>query len=138
MSKTRTPDDWQTRASAMMRRQRSAWIGTIVTTAIGFGLFVVGTEQSDGLVRTGVMIAGLALIVVGLLWGTLIYMLVIDEQERDANLWATYGGLTVYMTLFCARFLADTAGIALPLTHDGIFGTTMIVTLIIFTWKRFS
>ncbi len=137
MTNTRTPDDWQTRAKAMMRRQRSAWIGTIIAMAIGFALFGAGT-QAGGMVRGGLMLAGLSLIVIGLLWGTLVYMQVIDEQERDANLWATYGGLTVYMTLFCAQFLADMAGITLPLTHDAIFVTTMIVTLIIFTWKRFS
>lgn len=132
-----TRDDWQTRAGAMLRRQRSAWIGTIITMGIGFGLFVFATEQTEGTFRAGLMLAGLALIVVGMLWGTLIYMQVIDEQERDANLWATYGGLVVYMVLFMARFLGEVAGVSLPLSDVGIFLATMIVTLAVFTWKRF-
>lgn len=137
MSNKRTPDDWQTRASAMMRRQRSAWIGTIVTMGIGFGLFLWGAEQREGAGHTTLLLAGIALNVIGMLWGTLIYMQVIDEQERDANLWATYGGLVVYMVLFVARFLGDVAGVALPLSDIGIFLATMIATLAVFTWKRF-
>ncbi len=104
---------------------------------IGFGLFLWGTEQGEGTLRTGLLLAGIALHVIGLLWGTLIYMQVIDEQERDANLWATYGGLVVYMVLFVARFLGDVAGVSLPLSDVGIFLATMIVTLAVFTWKRF-
>jgi len=133
----RTADDWQVRAKAMIRQQRSAWIGTIVTMFIGFALFGAATELAIGMARSGLMLAALALIIGGLLWGTVIYMQVIDEQERDANLWATYVGLTVYLALFGALFLARAAGIALPLNHDGIFLTTMIATLAVFVWKRF-
>lgn len=137
MKETRSGDDWQARAGAMIRRQRSAWIGTIVTMLIGSILFGFATELADNAIRSALMIAGLALIAGGLLWGTVIYMQVIDEQERDANLWATYVGLTVYMVLFVARFLGDAAGTSLPLSHDGIFLTTIATTLAIFTWKRF-
>lgn len=130
-------NDWQVDAKAMVRRQRWAWIGSIAASTIGMLLFAAGTELSEGPAHIGLMITGLVMIILGLVWGTLVYMQVIDEQERDANLWATYVGLTTYLALFVARFLAEKAGVAIPLTHDGIFIATIVATLAVFTWKRF-
>lgn len=138
MSDLRTTDDWQTRARAMVRRQRSAWIGTIIVGIIGAIVFAEGLESGPGALRTALLLGGFLLVGASLLWGTIVYMLVIDEQERDANLWGAYGGLTVYMSLFSVRYLSDAAKIDVPLTHEGIFVVTMLVTLAIFIWKRFS
>ena len=122
----------------MVRRQRSAWIGTIIVGIIGAIVFAEGLESGPGALRTALLLGGFLLVGASLLWGTIVYMLVIDEQERDANLWGAYGGLTGYMSLFSVRYLSDAAKIDVPLTHEGIFVVTMLVTLAIFIWKRFS
>lgn len=137
MSKGTTDTGWQASARRQLRNQRAAWIGTFVTIAIGGGLFGASVQMPDTGVRTLLLATSLLAMVGGLIWSTLIYMRVIDEQERDANLWATYVGLLVYMTLYAVLYLCGLARVAVPLTHDGIFLATSVTTLIIFVWKRF-
>ncbi|MBX9732136.1 MAG: hypothetical protein K2X59_12470 [Sphingomonas sp.] len=137
MSKGTSDTDWQASARSQLRNQRAAWIGSIAAGAIAGVLIGIGVNFDPGLIRTAMLGGGVVAMVVALVWSTLIYMRVVDEQERDANLLATYVGLLVYATLYAVLFLCGLAGVAVPLTHDGIFAATMVATTIIFVWKRF-
>ncbi|WP_374145520.1 hypothetical protein [Sphingomonas sp. 28-63-12] len=130
--------DWQAEASASIRKQRAAWLGTIATGLVGGAMFGLSISITNPIAHALFIGAGVLLSAIALVWGTLIYMSVIDEQERDANLWGTYVGLTVYLILYSVKFGADAAGIAIPIGHDGIFVATMAATLAVFGWKRFG
>lgn len=130
-------NDWRKSAAATLARQRAAWIGTGLTLVPGFALVVTGGRVADSALGTVLLVIGIALSAIGMIWGSLIYMRVIDEQERDANLWATYVGMTVYFILYCAQFMARLAGTHLPIDQDITFFITIAVVLIVFVWKRF-
>lgn len=131
-------DDWQARARASLRNQRAAWLGTITTGAVSGGLLGLGLNLHDDIARLVVFSAGLVALVGCLLWGTVIYMRVIDEQERDANLWSCYVGMVVYLALYVVKLVGTELALHLPITESGIFITTMIVVLAVFVWRRFS
>lgn len=137
MDRSVSDSNWQTHARASLRRQRAAWLGTIATAMVSGGFLGIGVVLDPGLARMIVIAIGLLLIIASLVWGTLIYMQVIDEQERDANLWGCYVGMVVYLGLFVARMLGELFGAELPIDDSGIFTATMATVLIVFVWKRF-
>lgn len=137
MTKVVSDDDWQEQARTSLRKQRGAWFGTGATAAVS-GMFLgLATVIEPGPLRLGAIVIGLALIVISMVWGTLIYMRVIDEQERDANLWGCYVGVVVYLSLYVIKSIGELLKIDLPINETGIFGATMITILAVFAWKRF-
>lgn len=132
-----TDTQWQVAARAALRKQRAAWIGTILVGFAGIGLFVAGSKIDASAVQIGLMGIATIMMVGSLLWGTLIYMRVIDEQERDANLWGCYVGMTVYLTLSLIRTLADLIGSTVPINEYWTLLATMTTVLVVFAWKRF-
>jgi len=131
-------DEWQRRAATRARRTWGAWIGTVATLAVA-GMLVpfaawLGIGTAAGL---ALMIAAVALAVIGGLWGTLVYMKVIDEQERQANLWSGYAGLTTYFVLFFAELLIRKVVPGLPALDGAVFAAVSAVTLGTFLVKRF-
>lgn len=137
MTQTKVADDWQASARSAIRQQRAAWLGTIMTGLMSGLLFGLGGALTDPVLQPIVLGAACLLMVAALIWGTLIYMRVIDEQERDANLWGTYVGMTVYLVLFAIKWIAELTHVAVPLSEQGIFTATMAAVLAVFTWKRF-
>lgn len=128
---------WEARATTRRLTVSSVWrdamlAGFVVGIASAFA-----SQMPPGGPRTALaVIASLALIY-GILRSTVHYMNRIDEQERDANLWGTYWGMTVYVTLYFAHHVAGRFGIAVPHAHDLIFLVSVIVTAAAFLWKRF-
>lgn len=138
MTKRASDTDWQASARSQLRNQRAAWIGTITTGAVAGMLIGIGTSIDPGLARTLVLGGGVVAMVACLVWGTLIYMRVIDEQERDANLWACYVGMIVYLALFVAKDIGAKLALNLPISEFGIFTATMAVVLAVFVKRRFT
>ncbi|OQW77633.1 MAG: hypothetical protein BVN33_00960 [Proteobacteria bacterium ST_bin13] len=137
MSKGTSDTDWQASARSQLRNQRAAWIGSIAAGAIAGVLMGIGVNIDPGLMRTALLGGGVLAMVVCLVWGTLIYMRVIDEQERDANLWSCYVGMIVYLTLFVAKDIGAKLDLNLPISEFGIFTATMAIVLAVFVKRRF-
>ena len=138
MSKTVSDTNWQASARASLRNQRAAWLGTIAMGVVSGILMGIGMNIAEGSARTFLLGGGLVAMVACLFWGTVIYMRVIDEQERDANLWSCYVGMVVYLALFAAKFIGEKLALNLPITDTGIFTATMAIVLPVFVWRRFT
>lgn len=91
----------------------------------------------DGAGRTALLVAMIALTGLVAVRSTLVYMRRIDEQERDANLWGAYCGVTLYVLLYGAQLLATRFGSPIPHAHDLIFGAVLVTTLFVTLWKRY-
>lgn len=108
----------------------------IAGTLLGMGgMALHGAPQ--GPARIALLIAMMALTGVAAVRGTLIYMQRVDEQERDANLWGAYCGVTVYVLLFGAQLLAKRFDTPIPHAHELIFGAVLATTPAVTLWKRF-
>ena len=129
--------EWQTEASTARRRRLAPWIGTIVLSMIG-GMAIGGAAALDASATRTILIAiGVAAGLGALAWSTVIYMRVIDEQERDANLWGAYVGICAYLVLYPLRWTFHVLGQQPPFSHDAIFVAVMAVVIVVFLWKRF-
>lgn len=129
--------DWRETARRQTKQRRGAWIGSIALGALGGVLGGVALSLEPGVARTVMSGASIAAMVGSLLWGTVIYMLVIDEQERDANLWGCYAGMVVYLGLYVLDLIAAKLSIPVPIDESGIFIATTATVLAVFLWKRF-
>ena len=125
------------RAAKRQLRIAAIWRDAVIAgTLLGIGsLALHGIPQ--GQARIVLLIAMMALTGIVAVRGTLIYMQRIDEQERDANLWGAYCGVTVYTLLFGAQLLAKRFGTPIPHAHELIFGAVLTTTLAVTLWKRF-
>lgn len=94
-------------------------------------------QMPDGASRTALLVALVAVTGLAAVRGTLVYMRRIDEQERDANLWGAYCGVTLYLILYGAQLLAQRFGSPIPYAHDLIFGAVLVTTVAVTLWKRF-
>ena len=129
--------DWQTEAAAARRRRLAPWIGTLVLSMIG-GIAIGGAAALDASVMRTILIAiGGAAGLGALAWSSVVYMRVIDEQERDANLWGGYVGICAYLVLYPLRWTFYVLGQQPPFSHDAIFVAVMAVVVVVFVWKRF-
>ena len=131
-------DAWQRQAAGRMRRTAAAWLGTVIALlaagAAGSAAAWLGVETPAGL---ALLIAAVGLGVGGMIWGTIVYMRVVDEQERQANLLACYAGFSTYIALYFGQLLVARVGIDLPPLDHAIFGVTMVVALVTFVIARF-
>lgn len=127
---------WEAQAKAAEAARRSPWFWSPVSCALG-GLGLLGGWHLGGALGWAAGIAGAALALWGFLFGTLIYMRRIDEQERDANLWGCYVGMCAYLVLFPASYAAAQLGHPVPHADVGIFFAVMFIVLGVFAWKRF-
>ncbi len=134
---TNTDADWYGSARTANRQRRAAWLGTLLIGFTGIGLFVAGSEIDAPALQTGLMGIACLLLVVALVWGTVVYMRVIDEQERDANLWGCYAGMMVYLTVYGIKIMAEVTGSTVPITERGTLIATVATVLAVFAWKRF-
>lgn len=130
-----TAVDWQTRDAASRRARRWAWIGPILAMVAGSAVTSL-SRHAPG-VEAPVLAAGIALLAVGILWGTAIYMRVIDEQERQANLWSGYAGFLTFVVLFLIRCQVIALHRPPPFTDTAALFAAMTVALATFAWKRF-
>ena len=128
---------WQETARTVAHERRAIWFWSPAFMAIG-ALAIVGGSIADQwwLQLAGIGCGG-ALAVWGFIQGTAIYMRTVDEQERDANLWACYVGMCVYLLLYAAQFALAALGRPVPYAALGTFLIVMNTVLGVFVWKRF-
>lgn len=130
-------EPWQRRAADRRLAVSTVWRDCVLAGfVIGLCCAFAG-DVPPGAPRIVLAAAATLAIVYGVVRSTVHYMRTIDEQERDANLWATYCGLTVYMALFFAQYIAARFAIAVPHVHEAIFLITAAVAGGAFLWKRF-
>lgn len=129
-------EDWKADAAHRTRLRIGAWVGTLVAATAGVIALGLGTHIGGG-ARAPLMILGGALVALGFVYGTAIYMRRIDEQERDANLWSAYIGFCLYIALYMIRGLWFYATGSVPFSHDVIFVVTLAVGLAVFLWRKF-
>lgn len=128
---------WQRRATTRQLAVSGVWRDCLIAGfVVGIACALV-TQVPAGLGRTVLAIVAVIALVGGFIRSTVHYMRTIDEQERDANLWATYVALAVYTVLFMAQYIAARFAIVVPHVHEAIFLLTMIVACCVFLWKRF-
>lgn len=134
-----TTDDqtWQARAAAARKARLAPWRDCFFAGAIvGVAVSLAALSAQPG-IRIPLIVLAVAAGVFGLVRGTLVYMRRIDEQERDANLWGCYAGMSAYLALYVLARAAAQFGIVVPFADDAIFLIVMAVTLAVFGWKRF-
>ena len=128
---------WRETAKAVAHERRAIWVWSPVFMAIG-ALAISGGVMADQLwLQVAGIGCGGSLAVWGFVYGTAIYMRAVDEQERDANLWACYIGMCLYFLLYAAQFAAAAIGRPVPHAALGTFLIVMVVVLGVFVWKRF-
>lgn len=130
-------DEGQKAAAAAERRRFAARYVSGGVIIAGAGLLAMAKAVGSGALGSTLSILALALMVGGFFWGTFIYMKVIDEQERNANLWACASGMCVYFTLFSLRVLIEALNAAPPYGHEEIFMASVLITFGVFLWRRF-
>jgi len=129
--------EWQHRAAARARRTATVWMGAVAAIAItAIAVPTAAWAGTDTPAGIGLLAIGLVTGVVGLVWGTVRYMRVIDDHERRANLYCGYAGLSTYVILFFVQMLARKV-IDLPRMDDAIFLVTSLVAGITFCIVRF-
>lgn len=125
--------DWRQQATRARWRYWGAWIGSPLLFVVGLAVAGGGLIGDDSIA----LAAGAVLAAAGLVWSTVIYIRVVDEQERDATLWASYAAICVYFALFVARWLPILMHRPAPFDDRPVFVATMIAFLLVFSWKRF-
>ena len=130
-------ETWQRRATSRRLAISSVWRDCIIAGFVVGMACAFATQIAAGPGRIAMAIVAAIALAAGFIRSTVYYMRTIDEQERDANLWATYVALAVYTALFMAQYIAIKFAIVVPHVHEAIFLLTMAVACCVFLWKRF-
>jgi hypothetical protein len=136
MGKAIMAEDWKAAADQAARKRKGAWIGTAVTAGIA-GLLWSFALNTDGGVRLALLAAGALMVAIAFAYGTAIYMRRVDEQERTANLWASYASLCIYVLLYCVKIVVAQFGVVVPHSEALIFLAVLASFLAVFLWQRF-
>jgi len=130
-------EPWQQRANSKRLAVSGIWRDCMIA---GFIAGIAGTVFATlppGAPRAAVAaVTGVALCY-AMVRGTVLYMRTIDEQERDANLWGGYCGMSTYAALYFAQHIAGRFGVTVSHAHDAIFLVALTVTGGVYLWKRF-
>lgn len=134
-----TTDDqtWQVRAATSRKARLAPWRDCFIAGAIlGIVVPLAALSPQPG-IRILLIVLAVAAGVFAMIRGTIVYMRRIDEQERDANLWGCYAGMSAYLALYILARAVALFGIVVPFADDAIFLIVMAITLAVFGWKRF-
>ena len=129
-------EEWRAEMATARKRRMAAWIGSPILIVAGLAMLRLGLTIAPGGVRWLVLAAGGAAAIGGFLWGTIFYLRVVDEQEREANLWGCYVGMCVYLALFSIHTLFEGLNQPPPFGHFAIFSATMVTVMGVFLWRR--
>ena len=107
-------ETWQETARAVAHERRAIWFWAPAFMAFGAMAVVGGWISDEWWLRLAGIGCGGALALWGFIYGTAVYMRTVDEQERDANLWACYVGMCAYFLLYAAQYAMAALGRPVP------------------------
>lgn len=139
----RSQSDSRSEGEILHARHRARFwklIGALGLVGIVGGIVggYVRSHEGADTVGTGIGVAGVALAVALMVYGTWKFFRTVDEVEVVDNLWASLIGFYVYAIMLPAWWALDKLGVAPEPNHWAIYATTITIAGFAYFYRKFA
>jgi hypothetical protein len=94
--------------------------------------------RHGGAIPAWVAVAGVAVLIIGTSWGSIVFFRQVDELERQTNYWAGNVSLYFYMLAYAGWYLLWKAAVVPEPSHEAMFAATFVMMGLSYAWKKFN